>query len=162
MTLLEGGILCVILAAMLGARQPGRTAISIVLYVAIVSIILNKTFDLGWVSEHELSPLIGIFELLGAVSTIAFGIDLRKEDRVFFFTMAKFLLASGSLSFVASLEVVTITTYMVAAYSIVIAHLAYMLRHSDGVMDIFRGIRDYISGDNLNYTDSNEQQGRQG
>lgn len=156
MTLLEGGILCVVLAAMWRTKEPARSAMSIVLYVAIFSIVLNMAYDMGWVTLHELSPLIGIFELIGALATLALSQSLRKSDRTFFYNMAKFFIASASLSFVAPLEVITVTTYMVTAYFIVAAHLVYMLRHSNGVMGIFRGVRGCLGGNDR--VDSNRYQ----
>lgn len=79
------------------------------------------------------------------MTTVAVSIGLRKEDREFFTIMTKFLITSACINFMAPLGVITDTMYQVTAYIVVVAHLGYMIRNSDGVMDIFGSVRDYLS-----------------
>ena len=158
--IIQGVILVLVLISMLGAKQPERTAMAVVLYLAIVSIVFDHAFLSGWISVYEIYPLVGIVELISALATIALSLGLRKRDRVFFFNMAKFLIASSCINFIAPLEVITNTTYQIAAYSVVIGHLAYMLRHSNGIMDLFRSIRDNLSRYNHFYPDHGKRESR--
>lgn len=159
--LLPGVVITVlVLISMLGAKEPQRSAMAIVLYAAIASVVFNAAYVSGWISVYELSPLIGNFEIIAALATIALSLGLRKKDRTFFYNMAKFLLLSASVNFVAPLEVITETTYQIAAYMVVLAHLVYMLRNSDGVMDIFRGVWNHIGSNDLANIDSGQRESR--
>ena len=142
----DGGVLLLVLLAMLLARQPKQAAMSVCLAVSAIGMFLNYSVELGYLGARELFPLAANIQLLAAGSLFIGARWLKGQNQSFFVIMGYFLLVLGAINLTVSPGLITESVYVAASHIIAILHVATMLKYSNGFMDIIRNFRDFILG----------------
>lgn len=142
--LFDGIIFSAILFCFIKSSEPKTTAILVCVFVSLFGGIINKFMPLNFVySTHA------IMESLGAAYLVFLSFGVDKKNKMFFYLMAGFLVASvlnnGLLIPIHKYaDIGSFSIYTYCYQTIAIAHVFTMLAFSNVIGNILRTIRDSV------------------
>lgn len=140
MTSFDGVVFLLILMAAVFSREPKKFAISVIC-IALSGVVISSIYLEGMVAYY----VAAMIESTAAVVIMMYGKLLDKSDRIYFRTMASFLVVSSLITIAFPLDIIVLhASYALYSEAITIAHIIAILIMSDGVKNGLGIVRDFI------------------